>query len=96
MSELRFTPEFDKWLAGLRDREARSRVIIRLHRLQIGNPGEMRALTEGIAEMKIDYGPGYRVYYTQRGSVLIVVLGGGTKKTQDRDIQAALELARTL
>jgi putative addiction module killer protein len=96
VNELRFTPEFDKWLAGLRDREARSRVIIRLHRLRIGNPGEMRALAEGVAEMKIDYGPGYRVYYTQRGSVLIVVLGGGTKKTQDRDIQAALALARTL
>ena len=56
----------------------------------------MRALTEGVAEMKIDYGPGYRVYYTQRGPVLIIVLGGGTKKTQDRDIQVALELARTL
>lgn len=95
MSELRLTPEFTRWLSSLRDERARARILIRLQRLEAGLPGNWKPVGEGVAEMRIDYGPGYRVYYCQRGPVLVIVLGGGSKKTQGRDIKAALALART-
>jgi putative addiction module killer protein len=95
MIELRLTPDFVIWLRGLRDAQAKARIKARLDRLVQGNPGDHKPTRCGVTEMRIDYGPGYRVYYCQRGNVLIVVLAGGTKKTQDEDITAAVALAKT-
>jgi putative addiction module killer protein len=80
----------------LRDREARARINIRIRRLSLGNPGDVRPVGGGVSELRIDYGPGYRVYFAQRGPMLIILLAGGDKRTQDRDIKKARELARTL
>jgi putative addiction module killer protein len=80
----------------LRDRSARARILVRIDRLALGNPGDVMPIGEGVSELRIDYGPGYRVYYVQRGTVLVVLLAGGNKRSQDRDIRTALELARTL
>jgi putative addiction module killer protein len=96
MVEIRKTPEFADWLDGLRDVRARARVQVRIGRLADGNPGDVRAVGEGISELKIDYGPGYRVYYTQRRGVFVLLLCGGDKRTQDSDIRHALRLAREL
>jgi len=96
VKELRRTPQFDKWLKGLRDARAQARIQIRLDRLEDGNPGVVEPVGEGVSELKIDYGPGYRVYFCERGEVLIIILAGGNKKTQPRDIRIALELARQL
>jgi putative addiction module killer protein len=96
MKELRRTPQFDKWLKGLRDERALARIQTRLDRLEDGNPGVVEPVGEGVSELKIDYGPGYRVYFCERGEVLIIILAGGNKKTQPRDIRNALELARQL
>ena len=95
MVELLKTPLFDKWFNGLKDERARARILNRLDRLRGGNAGVVEPVGEGVSEMKIDYGPGYRVYFCQRGNTFIVILAGGNKKTQARDIQAALALART-
>ena len=84
---------FDRWLSGLRDRNAKARIEVRIRRLGLGNPGDVKPVGEGVSEMRIDYGPGYRVYFQQRGSVLIILLCGGDKKTQDRDIQTAKSIA---
>ncbi len=84
---------FDAWLSGLRDLRAAARIQVRLDRLAQGNPGDVRTVGGGISEMRIDYGPGYRVYYLQRGPVLIVLLCGGDKRTQDADIAAAKSIA---
>jgi putative addiction module killer protein len=96
MIEVRQTETFAAWIAGLRDDRARMRVEIRIRRLQLGNPGDVRPVGEGVSELRIDYGPGYRVYFTQRGRTLVVLLAGGDKRTQGRDVQTALELARDL
>lgn len=80
----------------MRDERAQARIQVRLDRLQSGLLGEVKPVGEGVSEMKIDYGPGYRVYFCQRGSVLAIVLAGGNKKMQQRDIQVALEMARNL
>ncbi|OGT18818.1 MAG: addiction module antitoxin RelB [Gammaproteobacteria bacterium RBG_16_57_12] len=96
MIEIRQTEIFAKWFSGLRDRNARTRIQIRIDRLQLGNPGDVKPVGEGVSELRIDCGLGYRVYYAQRGSVLIVLLAGGDKRTQNRDIKTALELARDL
>ena len=90
------TEEYAEWFAGLRDRQARARIDIRIRRLSLGNPGDVRSVGEGISELRVDYGPGYRVYYVQRGSVLIVLLCGGDKSTQEADIKKAKLLAREL
>mgnify|MGYP001091551015 CR=1 FL=1 len=87
---------FDTWLGGLRDANARGRILMRLRRLSLGNPGDVRPVGSAISEMRIDYGPGYRVYYVQRGITLVILLAGGVKHTQDRDIRIAQELARGL
>ncbi|MEO5625871.1 MAG: type II toxin-antitoxin system RelE/ParE family toxin [Dokdonella sp.] len=84
------------WIDGLRDAVGRARILARVERLAAGNPGQHRALTGGMSELKIDCGPGYRVYYAQRGDVLIVLLAGGDKSTQESDIKAALALAKNL
>jgi putative addiction module killer protein len=96
MFELRKTETFSRWLDSLRDLRARARVQARLDRLVDGNPGDTRPVGEGVSELRIDYGPGYRVYYKGRGRSLIVLLAGGDKRTQDRDIKLALRLARGL
>lgn len=84
---------FDRWLSGLRDRRAVARIAARLDRLAAGNPGDAQPVGEGISELRINYGPGYRVYFIQKGQVLIVLLCGGDKSTQDRDIRQAKALA---
>ncbi len=86
--------EFDSWLRKLRDGRARARVEARILRLSLGNPGDAKSVGEGVSEMKIDYGPGYRVYFIQRGEELVVLLCGGDKSTQDDDIRQAKAIAR--
>jgi putative addiction module killer protein len=96
MIELRRTAEYDRWLRALRDVQARARINARVQRLLDGNPGQHRVLTGSVAEMKIDYGPGYRVYYTKHGSQLVILLCGGDKATQHTDIERAILLAKNL
>jgi putative addiction module killer protein len=93
MYELIKSETFDRWLSGLRDRNAKARIEVRIRRLGLGNPGDVKPVGEGVSEMRIDYGPGYRVYFQQRGPVLIILLCGGDKKTQDKDIQTAKSIA---
>ena len=93
MVELIKSTTFDRWLADLRDKRAVARILARLDRLAVGNPGDVKPVGEGISEIRIDYGPGYRVYFLQRGLLLIVLLCGGDKSTQDRDIARAKALA---
>jgi putative addiction module killer protein len=94
--EIRKTDLYAKWLDGLRDIHARARVQARVERLATGNPGDVRPVGEGVSELRIDYGPGYRVYYTMRGRTMIILLAGGDKRTQTTDIKTALRLARNL
>lgn len=93
MVELIRSGTFDRWLAGLADRQARARILARLDRLAAGNPGDVKPVGEGISEMRIDHGPGYRVYFMRRGSLVIVLLCGGDKSTQTRDISEARRIA---
>ncbi|RIK92560.1 MAG: addiction module antitoxin RelB [Proteobacteria bacterium] len=93
MIELIKSVAFDRWLRGLRDRRARARIQARLDRLVIGNPSDIKALGSGISEMRIDYGPGYRVYYMQRGPVVVILLSGDDKSSQQSDIAKAKEIA---
>jgi len=86
---IRKTNLFMKWLAGLRDQKAIARIQIRIDRLALGNPGDVRPVGSGISEMRIDYGPGYRVYFSQRGSDIVILLCGGDKTTQTSDIENA-------
>jgi putative addiction module killer protein len=88
--------EFADWLNALRDRQGRAKILHRIDRLEEGNPGKTRGVGAGVREMKIDFGPGYRVYYIQRGEVLVVLLCGGDKSTQAEDIRAAKKLAGLL
>lgn len=87
------TDEFRKWINGLRDDAGRARILVRIDRLIHGNPGVHRQLTHGVSELKIDAGPGYRVYYSQRGQVLLLLLAGGDKSSQRKDIAKAIKLA---
>jgi putative addiction module killer protein len=96
MVEVRQTETFSKWLRKLRDIRARARIQARIDRLELGNAGDAKPLGEGVSEMRIDYGPGYRVYFIQKGSELIILLAGGDKRTQSRDIQKAIEIAKQL
>lgn len=84
---------FDAWLRGLRDRKAKARIEVRIRRLSLGNAGQCRVLAGGIRELKIDHGPGYRVYYTFKGKALILLLCGGDKSTQQKDIAQATRIA---
>ena len=93
MIELIKTDVFDRWLTELRDIRARARIEARIRRLSLGNPGDVKPVGEGISEMRIDYGPGYRVYYLKRGVVVVVLLCGGNKASQDRDIVMAKAIA---
>jgi putative addiction module killer protein len=94
MLEIRETEEFSKWLAALRDVRARAKVLVRIDRLAHGNPGDVEPVGEGVSELRINYGPGYRVYYVQRGRRYILLLAGGDKRSQNRDIALAKQLAR--
>jgi putative addiction module killer protein len=92
--EIRETGAFSEWLQALKDSSAKARIAARTQRLAFGNPGDVRPVGEGVSELRIDYGPGYRVYYVQRGRVLIILLCGGDKSSQDKDIKLALKLAK--
>ena len=96
MIEVRQTPEYAAWFATLRDRVAKTRIDIRIRRLSLGNPGDAKPTGDGVSELRVDHGPGYRVYFVQRGSVLVVLLAGGDKSTQAQDIRKAKTLARNL
>lgn len=94
MIEIRQTEEYAIWFAKLKDRQARVRIDIRIRRLSLGNPGDVKPLGEGVSELRIDYGPGYRIYFTQRGQQLIFLLAGGDKRTQSQDIALAQRIAK--
>jgi putative addiction module killer protein len=94
--EVRRTEPFNEWLAKLKDQQARAKIIARIRRLELGNPGDVQPVGEGVSEMRIHHGPGYRVYYVQRGTEIVVILAGGTKKTQDADIRKAKDIALEL
>jgi putative addiction module killer protein len=96
MMEVRQTLEFSKWLLKLQDRAARARIEVRIRRLGLGLAGDVKPVGEGVSELRIDYGPGYRVYFCQQGSRIFLLLIGGDKRTQDRDIKAAHKLAQEL
>jgi putative addiction module killer protein len=88
------TDDYSRWLDSMKDRAGRARVLMRVDRLIHGNPGDHRNLSEGVSELKIDVGPGYRVYYSQRGDKLLLLIAGGDKSSQAKDIARALELNR--
>ena len=96
MIEIRETKVYADWFSKLRDRRAKARIDTRIRRLSLGNPGDVKPVGAGVSELRINYGPGYRIYFIQRGSDVIVLLGGGDKRTQQQDIKKALELARDL
>ena len=96
MVEVRQTEEFSGWLHRLRDANAVARIVGRIRRMEMGNPGDARGVGHGILEMRIDYGPGYRVYFVERGTAVVILLAGGDKRTQERDIAVARELASNL
>ncbi len=96
MIEIRKTETFAKWIDGLSDIRARARILVRIERLAAGNPGDVKPVGENISEMRIDYGPGYRVYYKKTGQTIVVILAGGDKRTQKKDIKKAQQLANNL
>lgn len=96
MIELRKTEQFAIWFNGLADLQARARIQARIERLARGNPGDVAPVGEGVSELRVHHGPGYRVYFKQRGHELIVLLAGGDKRSQAKDIKIALRLARNL
>jgi putative addiction module killer protein len=96
MIDMKKTDVFVQWLDELRDIRARARVQARIERLAAGNPGDVKPVGDGVSELRIDYGPGYRVYFTRRGNEVVILLAGGDKSTQDTDIKTAQGLARNL
>jgi putative addiction module killer protein len=96
MPEVRRTGVFDEWMRSLRDRRAKVKIEVRIDRLAHGNPGNVKPVGEGIGEMRIDHGPGYRIYFVERGSILTILLCGGDKSTQAKDISIAKALAKTI
>jgi len=96
MIEIRKTEIFARWIDSLDDIRARARIQARIERLAAGNPGDVKAAGEGVSELRIDYGPGYRVYYKKHGQKVFILLAGGDKSTQAKDIKTALRLARNL
>ena len=96
MIEIRKTEAYARWLDGLHDIRARARVMTRIERLAAGNSGDVKPVGEGVSELRINYGPGYLVYFTMRGRTVVILLAGGEKRTQATDIKTALRLARNL
>ena len=96
MVEIRKTEIFVKWLDGLHDIRARARILVRIERLASGNSGDVKPVGEGVSELRINYGPGYRVYYKQQKGKVVILLAGGDKRTQTKDIKIALRLTRNL
>ena len=96
MLEIRKTETFARWIDNLRDIRARARILVRIERLALGNAGDVKPVGEGVSELRIDYGPGYRVYYKMIESSVVILLAGGSKGTQSRDIEKALQLAHNL
>jgi putative addiction module killer protein len=96
VAEVRLTEEFSGWLHRLRDANAVARIVGCIRRIEMGNPGDSRGVGHGILEMRIDYGPGYRIYYVHRGAQIVILLCGGDKRTQPGDIKRAQKLAETL
>ena len=93
MVEILKSDTFNRWMKKLRDRQAKARIEMSIRRLSLGNPGDVEPIGDGLSELRIDYGPGYRVYFMQRGEILIVLLCGGDKRTQKSDIEKAKSLA---
>ncbi len=96
MNLIQTTEVFDTWFVGLKDKQAMRRVQVRIDRAEDGNFGDCEPVGEGVSEMRIHYGPGYRVYFVQRGMEVVILLAGGNKSSQSKDIKAALEIARQL
>lgn len=96
MLEIRQTKHYSSWFARLRDKATKARIDIRIRRLSLGNPGDVKAVGEGVCEIRVNFGPGYRIYYVQNGEEFVVLLAGGDKSTQDQDIREAKALAREL
>lgn len=96
MIEVCQTETYSKWFDSLRDRQARARIDIRIRRLSVGNFGNVKPVGEGVSELRIDYGPGYRVYFAQRAQELVLLLAGGDKRSQEADIKTAIKLLRML
>jgi putative addiction module killer protein len=96
MIEVRRTEIFAKWLAGLRDLNAKGRIASRISRLESGNPGDVKPVGGGVSELRIDHGPGYRVYFAKQGKEIVILLCGGDKRTQDADIKTAKAMAKEL
>jgi putative addiction module killer protein len=94
--EIRKTDTFSRWLERLKDPKVKAKVLVRITRLSAGNPGDVKPVGKGVSEMRIPYGPGYRVYFVQQGDRLIILLAGGSKKTQSKDIQTAITLMENL
>jgi putative addiction module killer protein len=94
--EVRQTDVYSSWFDGLRDHAAQVRINVRIRRLSLGNPGDVKSVGKGVSELRIDYGPGYRVYFTKHGDTVVILLAGGDKRTQEKDIRKALELAQNL
>ncbi len=94
MIEIRETPTFTRWFEKLRDRNARSRIDVRIYRLSLGNYGDAKSVGKGVSEMRVSYGPGYRIYFCKRGHSVIILLAGGDKSSQSRDIRIAQEMAK--
>lgn len=96
MKTIKTTARFDAWMSALKDKAAIGRIRVRIDRLALGNAGQCRNLKGGVSELKVDFGPGYRVYFTERGGEIVVLLCGGTKKGQNADIALAIELAKEI
>jgi putative addiction module killer protein len=96
MIEIRETDVYKKWFRSLKDKQAKARILVRIRRVSLGNFGEVRPVGQGVSELKIDYGGGYRIYFMQRGKALVILLCGGVKSTQTKDIQRAHTLAQVL
>lgn len=96
MLQIRKTHVYAEWIDNLRDLQARTRILVRVERLAAGNPGDVKPVGGGVSELRIHFGPGYRVYFTQRGQDIVILLAGGDKSSQPTDIQTALQLAKNL